>query len=166
MTNLIIAAVVLIVIMLVFIFILFKNIIKRMDENAKKYFVNKMQDYDYILEEKQAKLEEIKSEISEIKAENRNILKDDEEYETGDYSNKKNNDIYENSPRRDTYEEVKYNLNVPDYRETQFFNNYKEVRKVFTVNNEKIIKEFIAEHKNLKEEKEYKSLEKLRKKFD
>ena len=166
MTNLIIAAVVLIVIMLVFIFILFKNIIKRMDENAKKYFVNKMQDYDYILEEKQAKLEEIKSEISEIKAENRNILKDDEEYETGDYSNKKNNDIYEDSPKRDTYEEVKYNLNVPDYRETQFFNNYKEVRKVFTVNNEKIIKEFIAEHKNLKEEKEYKSLEKLRKKFD
>lgn len=166
MTNLIIAAVVLIVIMLVFIFILFKNIIKRMDENAKKYFVNKMQDYDYILEEKQAKLEEIKSEISEIKAENRNILKDDEEYETGDYSNKNNNDIYEDSPKRDTYEEVKYNLNVPDYRETQFFNNYKEVRKVFTVNNEKIIKEFIAEHKNLKEEKEYKSLEKLRKKFD
>ena len=110
-----------------------------------------------------AKLEEIKSEISEIKAENRNILKDDEEYETGDYSNKKNNDIYEDSPKRDTYEEVKYNLNVPDYRETQFFNNYKEVRKVFTVNNEKIIKEFIAEHKNLKEEKEYKSLEKLRK---
>ena len=78
MTNLIIAAVVLIVIMLVFIFILFKNIIKRMDENSKKYFVNKMQDYDYILEEKQAKLEEIKSEISEIKAENRNILKADE----------------------------------------------------------------------------------------
>ncbi len=48
----------------------------------------------------------------------------------------------------------------------QFFNNYKEVRKVFTVNNEKIIKEFIEEHKNLKEEKEYKSLAKLREKFD
>ena len=63
MTKLIIAAVILIVIMLVFIFILFKNIIKKMDENAKKYFVNKMQDYDYILEEKQAKLEEIKEEI-------------------------------------------------------------------------------------------------------
>ena len=37
---------------------------------------------------------------------------------------------------------------------------------VIKYNNEKIIKEFIAEHKNLKEEKEYKSLEKLRKKFD
>ena len=173
MTNLIIAAVVLIVIMLVFIFILFKNIIKRMDENAKKYFVNKMQDYDYILEEKQAKLEEIKTEIDEMQAANRNILKNDDEYELEEYAQKgrkekKNEDTIENDEpiRKVAKEEIKYNLNVPNYRETQFFNNYKEVRKVFTVNNEKIIKEFIAEHKNLKEEKEYKSLEKLRKKFD
>ena len=166
MTNLIIAAVILIVIMLVFIFILFKNIIKRMDENAKKYFVNKMQDYDYILEEKQAKLEEIKNEIREIKAENQNILKDDDEINNFTEKRKDNEDTFEDIQRRETHEEIKYNLNVPDYRETQFFNNYKEVRKVFTVNNEKIIKEFIADHKNLKEEKEYKSLSKLRNKFD
>ena len=173
MTNLIIAAVVLIVIMLVFIFILFKNIIKRMDENAKKYFVNKMQDYDYILEEKQAKLEEIKTEIDEMQAANRNILKNDDEYELEEYAQKgrkekKNEDTIENDEpiRKVAKEEIKYNLNVPNYRETQFFNNYKEVRKVFTVNNEKIIKEFIADHKNLKEEKEYKSLAKIRKKFD
>lgn len=172
MTNLIIAAVILIVIMLVFIFILFKNIIKRMDENAKKYFVNKMQDYDYILEEKQAKLEKIKTEIDEIKASNRNILKSDDEYELEEYTkkekkDKKTEEIIEDEPiRKISKEEIKYNLNVPNYRETQFFNNYKEVRKVFTVNNEKIIKEFIADHKNLKEEKEYKCLTKIRKKFD
>ena len=81
MTKLIIAAVILIVIMLVFIFILFKNIIKKMDENAKKYFVNKMQDYDYILEEKQAKLEEIKEEIEKTESEHRNILNNDDESE-------------------------------------------------------------------------------------
>ena len=171
MTNLIIAAVVLIVIMLVFIFILFKNIIKRMDENAKKYFVNKMQDYDYILEEKQARLEEIKNEINNIEASNQNILKtsDDEYEEENDYKEKKKKDIdeeYDELPRKKETEDIKYNLNVPNYRETQFFNNYKEVRKVFTVNNEKIIKEFIADHKDLKEEKEYTSLAKLRKKFD
>ena len=171
MTNLIIAAGILIVIMLVFIFILFKNIIKRMDENAKKYFVNKMQDYDYILEEKQARLEEIKNEINNIEASNQNILKtsDDEYEEENDYKEKKKKDIdeeYDELPRKKETEDIKYNLNVPNYRETQFFNNYKEVRKVFTVNNEKIIKEFIADHKNLKEEKEYKSLSKLRKKFD
>ena len=145
MTNLIIAAGILIVIMLVFIFILFKNIIKRMDENAKKYFVNKMQDYDYILEEKQARLEEIKNEINNIEASNQNILKtsDDEYEEENDYKEKKKKDIdeeYDELPRKKETEDIKYNLNVPNYRETQFFNNYKEVRKVFTVNNEKIIK--------------------------
>ena len=174
MTNLIIAAVILIVIMLVFIFILFKNIIKRMDENAKKYFVNKMQDYDYILEEKQEKLEEIKTKIDEIEREHKNIIKGDEEYLDLDDKTRKNAEEYREEDldtdempiRKVAKEEIKYNLNVPNYRETQFFNNYKEVRKVFTINNEKIIKEFIAEHKNLKEEKEYKSLAKLRKKFD
>ena len=75
MTNLVIAAVILIVIMLAFIFILFKNIIKRMDENAKKYFVNKMQGYDYILEEKQARLEKIKNEINELETSHKNILR-------------------------------------------------------------------------------------------
>ena len=174
MTNLIIAAVILIAIMLVFIFILFKNIIKRMDENAKKYFVNKMQDYDYILEEKQEKLEEIKTKIDEIEREHKNIIKGDEEYLDLDDKTRKNAEEYREEDldtdempiRKVAKEEIKYNLNVPNYRETQFFNNYKEVRKVFTINNEKIIKEFIAEHKNLKEEKEYKSLAKLRKKFD
>ena len=105
MTNLIIAAGILIVIMLVFIFILFKNIIKRMDENAKKYFVNKMQDYDYILEEKQARLEEIKNEINNIEASNQNILKtsDDEYEEENDYKEKKKKDIdeeYDELPRK------------------------------------------------------------------
>lgn len=171
MTKLIVAAVILIVIMLVFIFILFKNIIKRMDENAKKYFVNKMKDYDYILEEKQAKLEEITTEISKIQENHGNILdKDDDyyEYEMTTEKEKKTKEIFTDEeviPKKPR-EEIKYNLNVPEYRETQFFNNYKEVRKIFTVNNEKIIKEFIEEHKNLKEEREYKSLNKLRKKFD
>ena len=176
MTKLIVAAVILIVIMLMFIFILFKNIIKKMDENAKKYFVNKMQDYDYILEEKQARLEEINSEINQIKEEHKNILQkdeDEEQEETTDKNgkeNKKTSDDFieeeeEYRPKK-PLKEVNYNLNVPEYRETQFFNNYKEVREKFTVNNKQIIKDFITEHKNLKEEKEYKALKKLRAKFN
>lgn len=174
MTNLIIAAVILIVIMLVFIFILFKNIIKKMDENAKKYFVNKMQDYDYILEEKQAKLEKIKEEIEKTESAHRNILNNDDESEfllseSKKKQKEKSSEIYDEDDipaRKVPKEEIKYNLNVPNYRETQFFNNYKEVRKVFTINNEKIIKEFIAEHKNVSEEKEYKALQKIRAKFN
>ncbi len=173
MTSLVIAAVILIVIMLAFIFILFRNIIRRMDDNAKKYFVNKMQGYDYILEEKQAKLEKIKTEITELKEENQNILKNtdyDEEFNKEIHKSEKNQKKYkedEDIPsRKITNEQINYNLNVPDYRETQFFNNYKEVRQAFTINNEKIIKDFITKHKNVKEEKEYKSLKKLRGKFD
>ena len=56
MLELVIASVVLIVIMITFVFILFKNTLKRMNDNAKKYFVNKMQDYDYIIEEKRNEL--------------------------------------------------------------------------------------------------------------
>ena len=51
MLSLVVVAVILIVIMLVFVFILFSNIIKRMDDNAKKYFVNKMQDLEELLNE-------------------------------------------------------------------------------------------------------------------
>ena len=173
MTSLVIAAVILIVIMLAFIFILFRNIIRRMDDNAKKYFVNKMQGYDYILEEKQDKLEKIKAEITQLEESNKNILKstdDDEEFNEEIHKSEKHQKKYEKDEdillRRETNEQINYNLNVPDYRETQFFNNYKEVRQAFTINNEKIIKDFIAKHKNLKEEKEYKALKKLRGKFD
>ena len=79
MIKLIVAAIILIIVMLVFVFILFKNIIKRIDENAKTFFVNKLHSFDYILEEKQTKLEEIKSEIEGIKLENRNILRNDDD---------------------------------------------------------------------------------------
>jgi hypothetical protein len=169
MIKLIVAAVILIVIMLVFVFILFRNIIKRMDSNAKKYFVNKMQDYDYILEEKQNKLNQIESEIKEIEKEHKNVFNTNDNIEFGFKSTEEKPKEKENDYTNDFRKhngEIKYNLNVPDYRETQFFNNYKEVKKIFSVNNEKIIEDFIAEHKNPKEEKEYKELSKLRNKFD
>ena len=154
MIELIVVAVVLIIIMLVFVFILFKNILKSMNENAKKYFVNKLQDYDYILEEKQTKLEKIREEINEFE-EHKNILDNTEEVEM------KVKSKIEEQPK-----EIKYDLKTPEYRETQFFNNYKEVKKIFSVDNERIIKEFIDEHKNEKENKEYKALKKIREKFD
>lgn len=155
MIELIVVAVILIVIMLVFVFILFKNIIKSINENAKKYFVNKLQDYDYLLEEKQTKLEDLRTEISEIE-EHKNILeKKDDSFQMG-----------ENYSYQEKNKPVKYELKTPEFRETQFFNNYKEVKKIFTVDNEKIIKDFIEEHKNEKETKEYKQLQKIRSKFD
>ncbi len=176
MLSLIIVAVILIAIMLVFVFILFKNIIKRMDDNAKKYFVNKMQDYDYLLVEKQSKLNNIQTKIEEIKEANKNIVSYNDDTDEAEFVNlenkrkQKQRQVDSDYGVEDVYvpeqQEVKYNLAVPEYRETQFFSNYKEVKRIFTVNNEKIIKEFIAEHRDQKEEKEYKELKKIRDKFD
>ena len=171
MERLIAAAIILIIIMLAFVFILFKNIIKRIDENAKKYFVNKMQSYDYILEEKQTKLEEIKNEIEIIKSENKNILKESQE---SDYifrsdENKEETKNQQNEEFEDLKEKkrtIKYNLNEPEYRDTSFFSNYKELKKIFTVNNEKIIRDFIKNNKTQQEEKEYKILKKIREEFN
>lgn len=154
MIKLIVAAIILIIIMLVFVYILFKNIIKSINENAKKYFVNKLQSYDYLLEEKQEKLEEIRNEINDLE-EHKNILDKKEEI----YGQEQGN-------REKQVSQVKYDLKTPAYRETQFFNNYKEVKKIFTVDNENIIKNFIKEHRNEKEDKEYRALKKIRAKFD
>lgn len=154
MIKLIVAAIILIIIMLVFVYILFKNIIKSINENAKKYFVNKLQSYDYLLEEKQEKLEEIRNEINDLE-EHKNILDKKEEIYGQEHVN-----------REEKTAPVKYDLKTPAYRETQFFNNYKEVKKIFTVDNENIIKNFIKEHRNEKEDKEYRALKKIRAKFD
>ena len=45
-------------------FLIFKNIVKRLDVNTKKYFVEKMQEYEYLLTEKQAELEKLKNQVN------------------------------------------------------------------------------------------------------
>ena len=161
MGNLVIAAIILMIIMLLFVFMLFRNIIRKINDNAKRYFVNKMQNYDYILEKKQADLEKLNEEIARIKLANQNILKK-EEIELKVKEVQKNHDEL---MKKDA-DLVKYDLNVPDYREMQFFNNYKELKRLFSNDNENIINEFIEEHKNIKEEKEYNNLKRIRRKFN
>lgn len=174
MIKLIVAAIILIIVMLAFVFILFKNIIKRIDENAKTFFVNKLHSFDYILEEKQTKLEEIKSEIEGIKLENRNILRNDDDI-TDEYNGRKKIDSKKTYELDEEEEEEllrirkqKQNntLKDPDYRDNRFFNNYKELKRLFTVDNEQIVRDFIAKNKNVKEEKEYKTLQNIKEKFD
>lgn len=163
MLGLIITSVVLIVIMLVFVFILFKNIIKRIDDNAKTYFVNKMHNFDYLLEEKQEDLKKLNEKIEEIKAENENIINGESDKDIKDLIK---NDDYSSKNNRNTIQ-TKILLNVPEYRDaTTFFKNYKKIKKIFTINNEKIINSFVEKNKNSKDEKIYKKLEKIREKFD
>lgn len=157
MVELIVAAVILIVIMLIFVFFLFKNILKRMNDNAKRYFVNKMHDYDYIIEEKKSELNSIKEEIEKVEEVNRNIVKKEDD---------KPHIVMKQTPKEDEFIEVQFELKTPKFREEDFFKNYKELKRIFTVDNEDLIKKFVKENKSEKEEKEYNTLKKIRAKFD
>ena len=46
MIEIIIASIVIIVLMIIFVFVIFQSIVKRINQNAKKYFINKLEDYN------------------------------------------------------------------------------------------------------------------------
>ena len=161
MIKLIIVAVILVIIMVVFVFILFKNLIKRIEDNSKTYFINKMQDYDYILEEKQTILQDLNREIQNLVSQDSVLVHKeiDDDFEKK-VKQKSEKTIEKEAPN------IKYNLKMPEYRETGFFNNYKKIKEIFSLNKEQILKEFVEEHKNDRENKEFKELKKIRNKFN
>lgn len=152
MIDIVISATIIVLIMLLFVFVLLKNIISRIGQNAKKYFVNKLEEYDYIVEEKEKQIDELTEEI-------KILLK-----------NKAELDRYKMitlpKRKREMPKQQIYNLKVPKYREENFFYNYKELKQKFDFDKEELIKEFIKEHQSKKHERDYKTLCNFRKKFD
>jgi len=66
MVDIVISAAIIVLIMLLFVFVLLKNIILRIGQNAKRYFVNKLEEYDYIVEEKEKQIDELTEEIKKL----------------------------------------------------------------------------------------------------
>ena len=64
MLELILPAIAMIAIMIGFSFFIFKNVIKRINNSAKKYFIEKLQEYNYLIEEKEEELQKLR-EITE-----------------------------------------------------------------------------------------------------
>lgn len=151
MVDIVIASII-ISIMLFFVFIMFKNIIKRINHNAKKYFINKLDDYNDIVEEKEKQIRELKEEIKLLN-------KNREELEI--YRNKVNTLTKRKTPTR-----IASNIKVPKFREENFFYNYKELKQKFDFDKEELIKEFIKENQNKDDEKSYKVLCNFKNKFN
>jgi len=152
MVDIIISATIIVIIMLLFVFVLLKNIILRIGQNAKKYFVNKLQEYDYIVEEKEKQIDELTDEI-------KILLKNKAELD-------RYNMITLPKSARKKPQRQSLNLKQPKYREENFFFNYKELKQKFDFDKEELIKEFINEHHDKKHEKDYKTLTNFKKKFD
>ena len=152
MVDIVISATIIVIIMLLFVFVLLKNIIKRIGQNAKKYFVNKLHDYDYIVQEKEKQIDELTDEIK-ILLKNKAEL---DRYKT----------ITLPKEKRKLSSKTIHNFKVPKYREENFFSNYKELKKKFDFDKEDLIKNFIKEHTDKKHEKDYKTLCNFKSKFD
>ena len=154
-----------IAVMLFFATFVIRNVIKRIDDNAKRYFMDKLQDYDYLIDEKKQILEELSKRIN-ILEENEEIKKEIEDFrknkvqieKTIQEAKKIKEDTVEN-------EEIVYDVPMPQYRQEEFFHTYKQLKKQFNVNSKEILEQFITEHKDDKESEDYKKLQEIRKDF-
>ena len=140
--ELIIPAVIIVLIMFIFTFFMFKNLVKRINSSTKKYFLDKLQDFDYIIAEKEKEIEILSEQIKRL----------NEAKENGE-----NGEIVEIPVYTKPDEKIVYDNPTPEFRESGFFKNYKNLNKEFEVDSEKIIKDFIKTHEN-DEDKEYKEL--------
>ena len=61
-----------IILLVVLMSLILKNAVKEVDKKSKSYFVDKLQEYDYLIDEKEKKLSELESELEKRK----NGLKD------------------------------------------------------------------------------------------
>lgn len=147
--ELIIPAVVIVLIMFIFTFFMFKNLVKRINDSTKKYFLDKLQDFDYIIAEKEKEIEILSEQIKRL-----NEVKQKGE----------NGEIIEIPEIKKPDEKIVYDIPTPEFRETGFFKNYKGLNKEFDVDEEKILKDFIKVHEK-DDTTEYKELSAFSKLF-
>ena len=163
MEDYVLAAIFAIMIMLFFAVFVIKNVIKRINENSRKYFLDKLQEYDYLIDEKKEEIANLKKQINTLQDE-AEIKKEVEEYKKHKDEIKKTLVKIENKNKEEK-EEIIYDIPTPKYRQEEFFSSYKKLKKQFNVNSRQTLEEFLKEHKETSEDKEYIDLKKLREQF-
>ena len=143
MTYFIISFVVIILLVVVMSLIL-KNAVKQVDDKSKSYFVDKLKEYDYLIDEKEKKLSELESELEKRK----NGLKE--------------NSLSDTSPNYDFDTSIIDLLTETNYLDKNIFEINKKMEQKFIINYEDLIKDFLS---NIKDENKYDFCVKLRNRF-
>jgi len=120
-----IVAVIVAVVLAVILFFALRSTVKRIDYNTKKYFVDKLQDYDYLIEEKQQILDKLNKEIEE----NKNKISKAPELEI--------------KVSRENHSKVYQNISSAKYEDQDLFKKYKNIKEKFSFDYKEIIKKFI-----------------------
>lgn len=144
MTYFIISFVV-IILLVVAMSLVLKNAVKTIDDKSKSYFVDKLKEYDYLIDEKEKRLSQLESELEKRK----NGLKDNKE-----------------SASRASYDfdsSIIDLLTETSYLDKNIFEINKKIEEKFIINYEDLIKDFIS---NIKGDNKYDFCQNLRNKFN
>lgn len=121
-----------------------KNAVKTIDDKSKSYFVDKLKEYDYLIDEKEKRLSELESELEKRK----NGLKD--------------NIVESSKPNYDFDSSIIDLLTETSYLDKNIFAINKKIEEKFIINYEDLIKDFLS---NIKDDNKYDFCLNLREKF-
>ena len=144
MTILFLIAIVVVLILVILMFFILKSTVKKINSQTKLYFVDKLQEYDYMIDDKLNQLNQINEEIKEkeLKREEQDTSADSNNYEF-DY---KIIDL----------------LNKTVYQDKNVFELNKEIDEKFQLDSVSLIKKFLE---NVKDNGAYQFCLNLRNKF-
>lgn len=152
MNEIIIAICIVVVLLLLLVFI-FISTAKRANVLIKNLFVDKLQEYDYLIDDKEKRIEELNQTLEKKK---KSYIKLEQELEDLEKSNVVNETI-----------SVDSDINLPtnaDFEDGNILTGYKKIKEGFDFDTETILKEFIKN--NVKEDKNYDMYTQIRKYFN
>ena len=120
-------AILVIVLLVVFMFFILKGTVKKINTQTKLYFVDKLQEYDYLINQKEEKLNKISEEIKEQEK-----LRVDEETST----------------KKNTYEfdyQIIDLLNKTQYQDKNIFEINKKIDEKFNIDYVGLLKNFLEQ---------------------
>ena len=120
-------AILVIVLLVVFMFFILKGTVKKINTQTKLYFVDKLQEYDYLINQKEEKLNKISEEIKEQEK-----LRVDEETST----------------KKNTYEfdyQIIDLLNKTQYQDKNIFEINKKIDEKFNIDYVGLLKKFLEQ---------------------
>ena len=144
MVTLFLIAIVVIIVLVVLMFFILKSTVKKINSQTKLYFVDKLQEYDYLIDQKEERLNQINKEIKEkeLKREDGNTSINGKSYEF-DY-------------------QIIDLLNKTQYQDKNIFEMSKKIDEKFNIDYVALLTEFLS---NVKEDGTYSFCKNLRDKF-
>lgn len=139
METSVILIIVFIVLMIAVLFYILKRMVNKMDQESKSYFLNNLQDYDKLIDEKESKLETIKESLESLKEqESKNQSEGKEDHSRMDPS-------------------ALQAVISPDLQDGNILKTMREIQDKFQLEHDATIKQFVEEHPEDKSKtKEYK----------